>query len=366
MSNRKKPQGQLKTEFMVGLFFIVAMLILTYFTILLGPTGGLFAKQNMLVAEFQEVGALKQGDNVRFRGVPIGKVSKISVTPKNVTVEMYVNKDLKLTFFKNYKISINSSSFLGGQFVSLATGTAESGKTSDSPLKGSGSADVMADAGKLINSLREDEKHLNKLLEKEKILEKVADITNNLKQASEDIKMVTAKVRKGEGSIGELLIKDDFIRKAETTLENIGKTGDSITQAANELQKFGESLNTSINSGKGTIGRLLNDEELYKKIQGIVADFKTFSGNLSKQDNSISKLMNDNGKLYQSLQEAFSNLSEISKKINKGEGTLAKIINDKELYESIKQTIDEVKNAIQDFREQAPIATFGGLIFGGF
>ena len=54
---------------------------------------------------------------------------------------------------------------------------------------------------------------------------------------------------------------------------------------------------------------------------------------------------------------------EIVDKINKGEGNIAKFINDDKLYKEAMQTLKDVQGAINDFREQAPILTFGSFIF---
>ena len=54
----------------------------------------------------------------------------------------------------------------------------------------------------------------------------------------------------------------------------------------------------------------------------------------------------------------------IARSVREGQGTLGKLVNDPALYDDAKKTVNEVRSAVEDFREQAPVSTFGGLIFG--
>ena len=83
------------------------------------------------------------------------------------------------------------------------------------------------------------------------------------------------------------------------------------------------------------------------------------------------KVMHDEARLYKDLQAAFTNLKEVTDKVNSGEGTLSKLINEDALYTEAKAVFSDAQEAlkqvnfvIQDLREQSPISTFGGVIFG--
>jgi phospholipid/cholesterol/gamma-HCH transport system substrate-binding protein len=55
---------------------------------------------------------------------------------------------------------------------------------------------------------------------------------------------------------------------------------------------------------------------------------------------------------------ALSNIREFSEKINKGEGTIAKLVNKDTLHEETGKLLKELRDTIEDSREQAPVTSF--------
>lgn len=69
----------------------------------------------------------------------------------------------------------------------------------------------------------------------------------------------------------------------------------------------------------------------------------------------ISEMLDEN---REGLKVAIQNLSEFSEKINKGEGTIAKLVNKDTLHEGTDKLIKELRDTIEDSREQAPVTSF--------
>ncbi|NQZ59465.1 MAG: MCE family protein [Lentisphaeraceae bacterium] len=361
----------LKTEMVVGLFFIVALVVLAYFTIVLSPKA-FFQDTHTYVVHFTESsGNLKEGVNVRVKGVIVGRVSKIDMSDdyKEVLVTMQLKK--KPIFYKDYKIQVEASSLLGGEFLNVNIGDEDAGVFEfETELQGRPPIDLMGDAAEVVRDIRET-------LEKEDLLAKVATILTNLEKSSEDVKSITAQIKSGKGTFGRLIYDDDLggvLKKIEDSLKpfknaglSIDKAGKKVGEAADELKAFGGELNGIVadaKKGKGFIGKLLYDETVWKEIAG-------FAKKLNDEDNTIGKILADKGHLYEELDGFLKNVRQVAEKINTGDGTLARLINDPKAYEELKavlgdarSTLDEVQHAVQDFREQAPISTFGGIIFG--
>ena len=59
------------------------------------------------------------------------------------------------------------------------------------------------------------------------------------------------------------------------------------------LTKKIEVLVDSINSGRGTVGQLINDPEFAHKVTHIVTDLQTITGAIANGKGSIGKLVND-------------------------------------------------------------------------
>jgi phospholipid/cholesterol/gamma-HCH transport system substrate-binding protein len=56
--------------------------------------------------------------------------------------------------------------------------------------------------------------------------------------------------------------------------------------------------------------------------------------------------------------QTISNIKSITQKIDEGKGTLGKLINDNRVHENTDGLIKELRDAIEDTREQAPITSF--------
>ncbi|MBI2437303.1 MAG: MCE family protein [Lentisphaerae bacterium] len=106
-----------------------------------------------------------------------------------------------------------------------------------------------------------------------------------------------------------------------------------------------------INSGKGTLGLLVNDEALYNDAREVVGELKA--------------AVKDRG-LIRNLETSIANLNEISDKINHGEGTLGLLVGDEGLYLEVKQLVSDIRATVDDMRETSPIVTFSSIFFGAF
>lgn len=77
---------------------------------------------------------------------------------------------------------------------------------------------------------------------------------------------------------------------------------------------------------------------------------------------SLSELIAEN---RSDIRKTVSNISEITSKINKGKGTLGKLINESEVHKSVNTTLGdaqvvlkEIREGLEDTREQAPVTSF--------
>ena len=176
--------------------------------------------------------------------------------------------------------------------------------------------------------------------------------------------------------MGENLIAEaqKSLKSFQTAGDNIAQAGEKVSTAADSFKDFGDELNTMIadtKKGQGTLGKLLRDDGIYNELEKTMKNFTTFSEGLNDKNGTLYKVMHDDARLYGDLQAAFQNLKEMTDKVNSGNGTLSKLINEDALYVEAKavfsdaqEALKQVNLAIQDLREQSPISTFGGVIFG--
>lgn len=102
-----------------------------------------------------------------------------------------------------------------------------------------------------------------------------------------------------------------------------------------------------INPGAAEVkGEIFEPVESLKNLNGIA-----IGDPLTK----ISEVIDEN---REDLRTAIRNISEFTEKINKGQGTIAKLVNDDTLINDADLMIKELRDTIEDSREQAPVTSF--------
>jgi phospholipid/cholesterol/gamma-HCH transport system substrate-binding protein len=131
---------------------------------------------------------------------------------------------------------------------------------------------------------------------------------------------------------------------------------DVMAIAATSIEKIGELISkldrlvNSIEQGKGTIARFINDPTLYNNLN---QDAKTLSLLLENLRNARGtlKLLIEDPSLYQRMLNAAASIEEFSKKINERQGTLQKLVEDSSLYDQTLTAITELEAFSRKLKE---------------
>ena len=139
---------------------------------------------------------------------------------------------------------------------------------------------------------------------------------------------------------------------ASIGLNQLTSTGNDLLTQINKLAVPANEILNKANQGEGTLGRVINDESLYKSLDGAVNDtratmtrLQTTIDRLNRGDGSAGKLLNDPA-LYDNLNRTVSQLESISSDIKAGRGSAGKFVTDEALYA-------ETRNAVSELRKSA-------------
>lgn len=334
-------------EMCVGLFFFIALIILLYYTAIVRGENLFSTTSHYVKIQFSDISSLAVNDKVFLRGMPVGKVKSFSLGEDNEKVIVSLQLDREITFYDNYMIEVRNTSLLGGKSIYIDPGKSPAGKISEvSVLKGKDSADILNQMSSLIASLKEDEK-----IFREKVLE--GDALNGMNEAAAALKEMAESLRSGKGTLGKLMKDEALYNDTVNALAKIDRASENIADV------FGE-----IKEGKGTVGKMMKDESVYNDLKTAIADLKKVTDKIADSKGSLGKIMNDDGALYDNLLSTVESTKVISQQLAEGKGSFGKLIFDDSLYRDTKETISQIKGAVEDFREQAPIATFGSMAFG--
>lgn len=328
---KRSRMQQMSIEVTVGAFVLMILLALGYFTILLSPTIG--KSTHTMDVEFVSVTGLLKGDKVYLQGVDVGRVKSLSIKDQRVKVTLILKYPVKLR--EGYRISVEPSSVLGGRYIAINEGPLDKPEiAADTQIVGTPPIDFIGEAGEAVKSIR-------RALDEGGIL-------GNLQGTLADLRVLTADLKDGKGSIGKLL-RDDTAYDRLVAIE---------TNLLSVIAK--------VDGGNGTLGKLINDDSVYTNLQSVAANLREMSDRVNSGEGTLGRLLSKDDSLYRDLSSAVSNINVMTADISGGKGTLGKLVNNEELYNEIRSLIGEVRAAIDDLRETSPVASFSSVFLGAF
>ena len=141
--------------------------------------------------------------------------------------------------------------------------------------------------------------------------------------------------------------------------DDVVQQGYSTLASLNGIFKKLDGILDQLQAGNGTIGKLLSDDELYKKVVGIVDETHHVIASLDSQEGTLGKLMHDDS-LYQDLRGTLARVDTLTDNIQKGDGTIGKLMKDPALYDETRSTIADVRQLLAGINQGQ--GTIGKLV----
>ena len=147
-----------------------------------------------------------------------------------------------------------------------------------------------------------------------------------------------------KGTAKEVVREGSELASLDTTgFDDVVQQGYSLLESLRGILKRVDAIVATVEVGKGSIGKLLVDEELYNKIISITNEVDSMAKQLNKGDGTLGKLLKDD-KLYGDVRGTVARLDTMIQGLQDGHGTAGKLLKDTAVY-------DETKNAILDVRK---------------
>jgi phospholipid/cholesterol/gamma-HCH transport system substrate-binding protein len=164
------------------------------------------------------------------------------------------------------------------------------------------------------------------------VVERSADVLGNLQALSDDVKDLIAGVQEGRGTLGKLITDD----QAYNHLNSILAKGDKIVG--------------NVQAGQGTMGKLLMTDEMSTKVESTIDQLNTILADLRAQKGTLGKLLYD-PTLYDQAKEALANGNSVLSDVRAGKGTLGKLATDETLYNKLRDTSSNLSTATAKLNE---------------
>jgi phospholipid/cholesterol/gamma-HCH transport system substrate-binding protein len=128
------------------------------------------------------------------------------------------------------------------------------------------------------------------------------------------------------------------LRTNETpNLSDVIKSSQGTIEQLNVILAKVDNLVDSLNSGKGSIGQLINDPALYNKAVTTLNQLQGLVEQVANGKGSIGKLVADDT-LYNRANDAVGHLQHITAEIDAGHGSVGKLLKDETLYDNLRQS----------------------------
>lgn len=109
-------------EFVVGLFLIVGFLCFVYLALQLGEVSVFGGEKNYtLVADFDNVAALKEGALLEIAGVNVGKVDKVILNDDD-RARVYMKIPREIVIYEDAVASIRTKGIIGDKYIKIIQG----------------------------------------------------------------------------------------------------------------------------------------------------------------------------------------------------------------------------------------------------
>ncbi len=314
----------------VGVFVLVGLTVLGF--LILNSSGDFnpFESKMRLKARFAAADGLREGSEVQLAGVRIGKVETVNLLPPDSPEDFKVEAVMAIDQELNGR-PINERIRTDSNAQLVATSLLANDKIINiSPGSAKGSP----------------------VSENDILESRVAISINQLTQTGNDLleqinkiavpaNEILNKANQGEGTLGRIVNDESLYRNLDAT---VAETKLTVTKLQTTLDK--------VNSGQGSAGKLLNDPALYNSLNRTVSQLESISTDLRAGRGTAGKFITDDA-LYNETRAAIIDLRTSAAKINSiaddfklisadltaGRGTFGKLLKDEQLYNDAKDTL---------------------------
>jgi phospholipid/cholesterol/gamma-HCH transport system substrate-binding protein len=149
-------------------------------------------------------------------------------------------------------------------------------------------------------------------------------------------------------AVGPPLRDGDELKTLETpSLTDVVKASQGTIESLNVILAKMNTIVDNMQSGKGSIGQLISNPDLYNKVNATVDELHKLTINLNNGKGSIGKLVSDDA-LYNRLNDTVAKLDNIATELDKGNGTAGKLLKDPSLFDNLNSTLKHANSLMAE------------------
>ena len=154
-------------------------------------------------------------------------------------------------------------------------------------------------------------------------------------------------------AVGPPLQNGDELKTLETpNLQDVVKASQGTIESLNVILAKMDRIVDTIASGKGSIGGMIYDDTLLRRMNATVEELHKLEVGLNNGQGSAGKLLKDDA-LYNNLNATTAKLDRIMSDLDAGKGSAGKLLHDDALYNNLKPDAGPLPTALWPRRTRA-------------
>lgn len=344
-----------KNEVTVGVVVLlaIAVLVASAFWLSGKPWG---QEEQEIHAIFYEVGELRAGNPVKFRGVQVGRVSEIGLAPggSGVIVAMLVNPEITLP--GQPAVVLSPASLFGDWQAELITISQQPdlvfASTNDPDvLPGAALPDITeltAVGARIAEDLQTLAQRVDLAFTEETAL-RIRQTIENIEDISEQLTGFVDQQTQVYATMGDnLLLATQNVTEVTATVERVAGGVEQeiplIVANARQASQNLEDLTIRIQAATEGLPAFMARADTTMQVVGSVA--QSIDGMVRELEPQVSEV----GPLIAEAREAVATLQRASARIESGEGTLGRLVEDPALYEETQAAIATLRRLMADLQ----------------
>jgi phospholipid/cholesterol/gamma-HCH transport system substrate-binding protein len=142
----------------------------------------------------------------------------------------------------------------------------------------------------------------------------LADVAEGATQTLQQVTGILQDIRGGKGTVGKLF------------------TDDQVYKEVNGLVASANLVAGELGRGQGTLGMLIRDPAAYRRFNAALADLQDMTRRINAGEGSLGRLLKDDA-LAKSITSASANFDQLSARLNRGDNTVGRLLTERELYD---------------------------------
>lgn len=307
-----------KQNIKLGIFVVGGIALFLIVIFYLGKEGNVFNKTYTVSAIFKNVEGLNQGDNVWLSGVKIGTVKQVQIVAEGKVIVDFSIRGSQTQFIKKDATAfVGSDGFVGSKIVVIRPGSAAESISDNDTINALSPADTQD----LINIAKE--------------------VGSTARSITDDLKLMSARLKRGEGLFGELLHDGPASRDLRGAISALKETGEK----ANRVTANAEKILAEVNNGDGLINKLITDTAYANTFENTLQNI----GEVGKNSKVISE-----------------NLEDMIAKMSRGDNAIGVLLTDTAFARKLKSTLENAKSASAKLDENMEALQHNFLLRGYF